>query len=102
MTEIGRKIAFVCNIYDGENPTFTWLKNGKTLKPSERISIFNSDISSTLNVNNVKQSDAGNYVCVATNRISEDRTETTLIVKGLHPLYLLSNKFPRDILSITT
>lgn len=81
-TEVGRKIAFVCNIYEGENPTFTWSKDGRTLKPSMRLGIVNNEISSMLSINNVEQSDAGNYVCVAANRISEDRTGNILIVKG--------------------
>lgn len=81
-TRVGKSAAFTCSASDGSNIAFSWTKDGILLRESPRIQIFNAKKTSVLNVEDVESSDGGDYTCVATNNISEDRAKAHLIVEG--------------------
>lgn len=81
-TEVGRRLALLCSISEGENAAFTWFKDGQILDPSVRVAISNSDASSTLSIKHVEVTDTGHYVCVVSNGFSENRIGATLTVRG--------------------
>ena len=82
----GANFQMFCSVEKGSEPFFfEWSKNGQTLRPSPDVKyrIENSKISSTLTIENVAKSDAGNYSCLVKNGVGSDSQNVLLKVKGL-------------------
>ena len=62
---------------------FSWTKNGKIiLSGLDRFLLSSNQGSSTLTINSISSEDAGEYTCIASNDISEDRSSAQLLVEG--------------------
>lgn len=75
-------VAIVCTLYEGEDAQFSWSKDGSILRSSGRIQIQNTAETSTLSIRNLRTSDGGNYTCIGSNPVSEERISSQLIVEG--------------------
>ena len=81
----GANFQILCSVEKGSEPFFfEWSKNGQTLRPSPDVKyrIENSKISSTLTIENVARSDAGNYSCLVKNGVGSDSQNIVLKIKG--------------------
>lgn len=82
-SRVGKRVAFVCNAFEGDRVRFSWTKNGKIIHPEGRIGISSIDETSTFTIRAVTSGDSGEYTCIASNDVSEDRSSATLIVEGI-------------------
>ncbi|XP_022706482.1 transmembrane and immunoglobulin domain-containing protein 1-like [Varroa jacobsoni] len=80
---VGRVAAFLCTLYQGDKVQFTWSKDGTLLRSSGRIQIHSTAASSMITIQRVDPYDAGNYTCIGSNSLSEERTSAHLIVEGI-------------------
>ena len=81
----GSNFRIFCSVEEGSEPFFfEWSKNGQIIRPSPDVKyrIDNFKISSTLTIENVARSDAGNYSCLAKNGVGSDSQFVQLNVKG--------------------
>ncbi|OQR79660.1 titin-like [Tropilaelaps mercedesae] len=76
------KSSFTCNALEGEQVKFSWTKNGKIIHQGGRIGILSGDETSTFIIKDATTGDSGEYTCIASNDVSEDRSSAKLIVKG--------------------
>ncbi|XP_018594963.1 carcinoembryonic antigen-related cell adhesion molecule 5 isoform X2 [Scleropages formosus] len=67
-----------CQAKAGHIDSREWLKNGKTLSPSDTVTI--SADKSSVSIKPVQVSDSGEYLCKLTNRVSNDNAVYKLIV----------------------
>jgi len=68
-----------CLVSGDPEPTISWLKNGTQLTSGTKYMILENG---SLWIENVADSDAGDYSCLATNEAGNDTAPTTLIVYG--------------------
>lgn len=99
-TRVGRVAAFLCTLYEGEEVHFAWSKDGTLLKSSGRIQIQSNAASSTLTIQRVESRDAGNYTCIGSNPVSEERVSARLSVQGELFYHLNQIYFYLSILSM--
>lgn len=97
---MGRVAAFTCTLYEGDDVHFAWSKDGTILRSSGRIQIQSNAVSSMLTIQRVESQDAGNYTCIGSNSLSEERVSARLIVQGELPLNL-NNFVSSDFLNIS-
>ena len=74
-----------CAIEQGSQPLFfEWSKNGQSIRPAPDVKyvINNQKLLSTLTIENVARSDAGNYSCLVKNAVGSDSQTVLLNVKG--------------------
>ncbi|KAH6928080.1 hypothetical protein HPB50_011607 [Hyalomma asiaticum] len=65
---VGERISITCSAASGTKPlTFAWIKDDATLHRGSALRITDSSDYSTLSIENLKTSDAGNYTCVVSN-----------------------------------
>ncbi|RWS03186.1 cell adhesion molecule-like protein, partial [Dinothrombium tinctorium] len=80
----GMRVMITCNVLTGDAPiVFHWYKDNKTLDSFE-LDVQKTevtDMGSTLVFRSISKKHAGNYTCVASNKIGEDRLTATMIVK---------------------
>lgn len=87
--KVGQIAAFMCILNEGSNAEFSWVRNGHLLNRHNqqdnvgRMKIVSDEESSILKISNVQVNDAGNYTCVAKNRLAETRVVATLRVEGV-------------------
>lgn len=81
---MGEETVFSCHVRRGAGPyRFAWFKDGMTLVPSDRMSVFQvSARMVTLTFRNVGPMDVGNYSCEVTNHIGKDTVSANLRVTG--------------------
>lgn len=84
----GKRVAFTCNALEGEQVRFSWTKNGKIIHPGGRIGIVSVDETSTFTIKSVSAADSGEYTCIASNDVSEDRSSAKLMVEGTDQHYI--------------
>ncbi|KAH9380974.1 hypothetical protein HPB48_021080 [Haemaphysalis longicornis] len=65
---VGERISITCSAASGSKPlAFTWVKDDTTLHRESALRITDSSDYSTLSIENLKITDAGNYTCVVSN-----------------------------------
>lgn len=79
----GRSLVLTCTLLEGRDVSFSWFKDGRIIRPEERVTIFPTDDSSMLKIGNVSSQDSGIYACLASNGIAEERTEKDVTVEGI-------------------
>ncbi|XP_077485795.1 hemicentin-1-like [Amblyomma americanum] len=80
---VAERISITCSAASGSKPlTFTWIKDGATLHRGGALRITDSSDYSTLSIENLKISDAGNYTCVVSNPGGTVSHSDVLHVKG--------------------
>ena len=82
-TVVGRRVSFTCESYEGEDVKFSWTRNGSVLRDSSELVIASNVASSTLTILKAQATDAGQYTCIASNKVSEDRVTAALDVEGM-------------------
>lgn len=81
-TSTGKRLGFICTALEGDQVKFSWTKDGKIVLSGDRTSILSNAESSMLSIRDVRMEDRGNYTCIASNALSEDRTSARLSVEG--------------------
>lgn len=78
-----------CVIVQGDFPVnTTWLLNNEPYYQVNGISVqLNGKRGSSLNIDAVTASHAGNYTCIAVNKAGNVSSSTLLVVKGLWFIY---------------
>ncbi|CAG5100528.1 Similar to Dscam2: Down syndrome cell adhesion molecule-like protein Dscam2 (Drosophila melanogaster) [Cotesia congregata] len=79
---LGERTSFTCSVTRGDQPVrISWLKDGRPLGPSERVSITNVDqFNSILMIESLSPDHNGNYSCVASNPAAEVSHMQQLVV----------------------
>ena len=89
-TNLGAKLKLFCFAEEGSKPLwFEWHHDGKIVKNEDdyndtqsSVIIENSDDSSILILDKLRQNNSGNYSCSVKNRYGSDIQSTILTVKG--------------------
>jgi peroxidase len=66
----GTNVVLLCDAQGTPEPNFFWSKDDHTLKYSNRIYLATDN--KTLNIDHIKESDAGLYACTAENILGSD------------------------------
>ncbi|CAG9800209.1 unnamed protein product [Chironomus riparius] len=74
----GTNVVLFCNADSKPEPNIFWSKDDHPLKFSSRI--YLSTDNKTLNIDHIKESDAGHYVCVAENSLGSDEASANVEV----------------------
>ncbi|OQR77543.1 titin-like [Tropilaelaps mercedesae] len=82
----GKISSLLCLVIEGEEVSFSWLKDGHVITPSERISLYSDGTGSKLTFRQTQVSDSGNYTCVARNEASTARMVVKFSVEGRRTL----------------
>ena len=61
----GQKAELKCEARGKPAPNFQWLKDGRDVADSDNVTITTGNGHSTLTINNIQESHAGNYMCRA-------------------------------------
>ncbi|XP_022653214.1 neural cell adhesion molecule 2-like [Varroa destructor] len=80
----GRSLVLTCTLLEGKDVSFSWFKDGRMLKPGDKITIVPTDENSILSVSKVSSQDSGMYACLGSNRVAEERVERRVFVEGDH------------------
>lgn len=80
--KLGKSVTFNCVVFEGDNAVFSWTKDGLLLRENTRVEILKRRSTSTLIIESAEISDGGEYVCIASNGHSEDRSSAHLFVEG--------------------
>ncbi|KAI1289150.1 Hemicentin-1 [Halotydeus destructor] len=91
------KFTVMCSLSKGSNPVrFTWFKNNKPLKDEDvKIVHLEALSASSLSIEVLKSSDAGNYTCKAENSVGQDSHSLQLTIKHI-PRFV---KQPQDVIT---
>lgn len=80
---VGRRVTFTCTAYQGDSTKFSWTRNGKIIQHgADRFVISTNDGNSMLTIGSVTSEDSGDFTCIASNEVSEDRSTAHLTVEG--------------------
>lgn len=85
---LGERTTLTCSVTRGDLPlSITWLKDGRSMGPSERVTVTNMDqFNSILMIESLSPDHNGNYSCVARNVAAEVSHTQRLVVHGNPPL----------------
>ena len=85
---LGERTTLTCSVTRGDLPlSISWLKDGRSMGPSERVSVTNMDqYNSILMIESLSPDHNGNYSCVARNLAAEVSHTQRLVVHGNPPL----------------
>ena len=91
---MGKRVAFTCNAYEGEQVRFSWTKDGRIVLPNDRIGVSSVDETSMLTIKSVRSEDSGTFTCIASNAVSEDKMAAVLTVEGTNS----TNRIPASLI----
>lgn len=100
---LGERTTLTCSVTRGDLPlSISWLKDGRAMGPSERVSVTNMDqYNSILMIEHLSPDHNGNYSCVARNLAAEVSHTQRLVVHGNPPLgplhFCLTTACPPEI-----
>lgn len=100
---LGERTTLTCSVTRGDLPlSISWLKDGRSMGPSERVSVTNMDqYNSILMIESLSPDHNGNYSCVARNLAAEVSHTQRLVVHGNPPLgplhFCLTTAWPPEI-----
>ncbi|XP_029678061.1 Down syndrome cell adhesion molecule-like protein Dscam2 [Formica exsecta] len=79
---LGERTTLTCSVTRGDQPlSITWLKDGRSMGPSERVTVTNVDqYNSILMIESLSPDHNGNYSCVARNVAAEVSHTQRLVV----------------------
>ncbi|XP_053978099.1 cell adhesion molecule Dscam2-like isoform X6 [Hylaeus volcanicus] len=79
---LGERTTLTCSVTRGDLPlSISWLKDGRSMGPSERVSVTNMDqYNSILMIESLSPDHNGNYSCVARNLAAEVSHTQRLVV----------------------
>ena len=82
-TTANKKISIHCNIKEGTPPfRIEWSKDGQAIRSSEHVRIMGEEEDSVLSIKSTKESDTGNYTCLAKNAFGSDSFTSQLAIQG--------------------
>ncbi|KAF8764129.1 Titin like protein [Argiope bruennichi] len=86
---LGDNTELLCTLKRGSLPfTFKWLHNGIDVTEKKKNNIGMSKMSTLLSIGKIQASDIGNYTCVVTNRLGEDRKSIQVLIEGQFKLQI--------------
>lgn len=101
----GMSIITTCSILTGDSPIHVeWHKDGQLLDLAS-LNIHRNemgDLGSSLVFRSVGPSHAGNYTCIAHNRVGEDRFTAPMVVRSMYPSSSSSCSFFLSSISLLT
>ncbi|GIZ00404.1 hypothetical protein CEXT_317471 [Caerostris extrusa] len=81
--KVNEKAGATCMVRSGKPPyTFRWLKDNKELTSQDNVAIQTGESFSTLFIDPVTHTSAGNYTCLVKNSAAVDSYSSTLTVIG--------------------
>lgn len=90
-----------CDAEGIPEPTIFWLKDDQQLKYTARINLATDN--KTLNIDHIKETDAGSYTCVAENILGSYEAHAKVEVIGLNaPPVLVFEPYDLDAIPGTT
>ncbi|XP_051165305.1 obscurin isoform X5 [Leptopilina boulardi] len=91
--EEGEQIKFSAPFTGNPIPEVTWTKDGKLLKPSDRIMMTCDGKKVGLEINPIEHKDAGVYGCILKNPHGEDTTKAEATVRKVYQPPTFAQKF---------
>ena len=76
---LGSALTLACPIRGYPVPGFIWLFDRRRVAPSDRILL---DVSGSLDISKLEESDEGSYICKATNTYGQKEFEFELVVES--------------------
>ncbi|KAL3218029.1 hypothetical protein MRX96_050896 [Rhipicephalus microplus] len=95
---LGEEILVGCFVKKGTAGPYriTWLKDGKEIRESERVTITaRSKTSAALRISSIRAEDVANYTCVASNDYGTDSVTAPLIINDIPKIQEF--KFPANL-----
>lgn len=80
----GTNVVLLCDAEANPEPNFFWSKDDQTLKYNNRI--YPATDNKSLNIDHIKESDAGLYACIAENILGSDEATAQVDVINSHAL----------------
>ncbi|KAL6441312.1 hypothetical protein ACFW04_003518 [Cataglyphis niger] len=92
---LGERTTLTCSVTRGDQPlSITWLKDGRSMGPSERVTVTNVDqYNSILMIESLSPDHNGNYSCVARN-VAAEVSHTQRLVVHVPPRWIVE---PTDV-----
>ncbi|CAL7944963.1 unnamed protein product [Xylocopa violacea] len=92
---LGERTTLTCSVTRGDLPlSISWLKDGRSMGPSERVSVTNMDqYNSILMIESLSPDHNGNYSCVARN-LAAEVSHTQRLVVHVPPRWIVE---PMDV-----
>ncbi|RXN00522.1 Titin [Acipenser ruthenus] len=78
---VGESLQISCHVHGSDPIKIQWQKDKKEVKPSDKCQITFTDGTSALEINAVAKTDAGDYVCKATNEAGSESCKAKVTVK---------------------
>lgn len=79
----GEKIIILCTIKRGTPPfKIEWIKDNNVLQPNENIKFKGDEEDSNLIIKSTRETDSGNYTCIAKNAFGSDTFTTQVFIRG--------------------
>lgn len=78
----GRSLLLTCTLLEGKDVSFSWFKDGRLLKPGDRVRVLPTEESSVLSISRVSSQDSGSYACLANNGLAEEKIDKDVTVEG--------------------
>ncbi|GIY51862.1 titin [Caerostris darwini] len=78
---LGDNTELLCNLKRGSVPlTFKWFHNGIDVTQKKKDDIVMSKKSTLLSIGTIQSTDIGNYTCIVSNRMGEDRASVQVLI----------------------
>lgn len=87
----GDELIMPCNVIGHPTPKIQWFRNEEPLENSKGVSISQeANGKCVLTISEVFPEDAGEYTCLATNKIGEASSTVSIFIEGTHDMLYLS------------